>query len=181
MNRRDFLKAAPASALLVHSVANAQMPASGTAAVTRKLDAFDYHGVRLRPSRWQQQFESGRNFYLNLSNDDILYGFRAAANQKASGKPLGGWCGVDSSITFGQWLSGMSRIAAATDDAAMREKAITLFTEWAKTIGADGNARMDHYAYDKVVCGLVDIARYAGHRESIAALTWITTYADKTF
>src|SRR6185436_2138994 len=134
MNRRDFLKSAPAGALLMHAVANAQRVSTGTAAVARKLEPFDYQGVRLRPSRWQQQFESGRAFYLGLSND-----------------------------------------------AAMREKAITLYTEWAKTIGPDGNARMNHYPYDKVVGGLVDVARYAGHRDAIGTLTKITAHADKTF
>ncbi len=59
--------------------------------------------------------------------------------------------------------------------------ALTLYTEWVKTVGADGNAHMDHYPFDKLVCGLVDLARYANHPDAAKTLTRVTAYADKTF
>lgn len=43
----------------------------------------------------------------------------------------------------------------ATGDDAMRAKAAGLMWGWAQTFGADGNSRVDTYAYDKAVCGLV--------------------------
>ena len=157
--RRDFLKTAPAAAVglavAAHGIRLDAQPARRPA--TTKLEVFDYAGVRLRPSRWQQQYLAGRDFYLALSDDDILHGFRAAAGQTAPGKPLGGWCGKDSSSIFGQWLSGMARMYRATGDAEIRDKAVRLFTEWAKTVGANGDARMGHYPFDKLVCGLVDL------------------------
>ena len=48
-------------------------------------------------------------------------------------------------------------------------------------MGADGNAHMDHYPFDKLVCGLVDLARYANHPDAAKTLARMTAYADKTF
>ena len=69
---------------------------------------FNYDGVKLGTSRWQQQYQASRDYYLNVPNDDILHGYRAAA-LPAPGKALGGWCSPNSNTVFGQWLSGMSR------------------------------------------------------------------------
>lgn len=184
--RREFLKTVPAAAYAVSVAANAAgmsaSPAqSAASAGVVRIEAFDYDGVTLLPSRWKSQVDEARAFYLSISNDDILHGFRKAAGLSAPGKPLGGWCGEDSSTVFGQWLSGMSRLSRATSDTALKNKAITLFTEWAKTVPASGDARMGHYAFDKLVCGLVDLAHYAGHREIIPVLSRVTAYANRTF
>jgi dipeptidyl aminopeptidase/acylaminoacyl peptidase len=47
-------------------------------------------------------------------------------------------------------------MSRATGDAAMREKVVRLFTEWAKTVKPDGNCGMTHYPCEKLVGGLVD-------------------------
>ena len=179
--RREFLKTIPAAALAWSAAADSAAAGTPAAANVSKLDAFDYTGVRLRPSRWQRQYEAGRDFYFGVPDEDILHGFRAAAGLGAPGKPLGGWCGKDSSTVFGQWLSGMSRMYRATGDTAMRDKAIRLFTEWAKTIGSDGDARMGHYPFDKIVCGLVDLQRYAGYEDAGPVLARVTAFAARTF
>ncbi len=172
MKRREFLKAAPLAAYALSSTAAKLEPA--------KLDAFDYQGVRLLPSRWQSQVKAGRDFYFGVENDDILHGFRAAAGKSAPGKPLGGWCGIDSSTVFGQWLSGMSRLSRATGDSALRDKAISLFEGWAETLPPDGDARMGHYRFDKLVGGLVDLALYAGTSSAAGVLSRVTARAMKT-
>ena len=74
----------------------------------------------------------------------------------------------------------MTRIYQATGDTAMRDKAIGLFAQWAKTVGADGNARMGHYPYEKVVGGLVDLKRYARHDTAAEMLSRVVDYAAKT-
>jgi DUF1680 family protein len=183
LERRDFLKTLPAAALAVAASADGvwASPSASSSDSASKLEPFDYAGVRLRASRWQRQFQSGRDYYLGVSNDDILHGFRASAGLPAPGRPLGGWCGKDSATVFGQWLSGMSRIYRATGDTAIRDKAIDLFTEWAKTINADGDARMAHYPFDKMVCGLVDLQAYGGHAAAGPVLERITAFAAKTF
>ena len=89
LSRRDLLRSAPLAAGMLGRAA-AAVP------VTNTIEAFDYQGVTLRDSRWKRQVLAAREFYLGLSDDDILHGFRRAAGLAAPGKPLGGWCKDDS-------------------------------------------------------------------------------------
>jgi len=182
--RREFLKAVPVTACLLAAADCAEPPAGPVASgmpALRPLEPFDYQGVRLLPSRWQAQVQAGRDYYLAIPDADVLHGCRAIAGLSAPGQALGGWCGVDSNSVLGQWLGGMSRLARATGDRALRDKAVTLFTEWAKTIKPDGDARMRHYPFDKMVGGLVDLDLYAGHRAARAVLDRITDFAIRDF
>jgi uncharacterized protein len=174
MDRREFLKAVPAGVLL----AQGARPAP---AAPNRIEAFDYSGVRLRDSRWRRQAEAAREFYLGIPDDDILHGFRAAAGRAAPGRPLGGWCRDDSATVFGQWLSGFARLQRATGDGELREKAARLMTEWAKTVAEDGNCRMRHYTFDKLVCGLVDMHLYVRHPDAVSLLEKVTRYAAGNF
>jgi hypothetical protein len=162
---------------------------------------FDYSGVQLAPGRWQRQMVAARDFYLHLHDDDILHGFRKAAGLPAPGTPLGGWCSEDSSMVFGQWLSGMARLSRALNDDALRNKAIALFEGWAATLSPDSSlspsdepadaatadaatnagARMSHYTFDKLVGGLVDLAKYAGHTQALPVLERVAAHAMRTF
>ena len=179
ITRRDFVKvAAVAGSALAFPAANAQAEAKEDLSAN-KIWPFDFQGVKLGPSRWQKQFQSARDFYFGVSNDDILHGFRKEAALPAPGQPLGGWAERNSSVVFGQWLSGMSRIAKATGDDAMRDKAILLASEWTKTVSPDGNCRMGHYPFEKLVCGLVDLKRYTGYEDAIPVLEKVTEYASK--
>ena len=120
MDRRNFLKTASAAAW-AGSVTTSS--ASAAPAPGHRIQAFDYEGVRLLPSRWTDQIDTARAWYMAIPDDDILQGFRTAAGLPAPGKPLGGWCKEDSATVFGQWLSGMARLSKATGDSAMRDKA----------------------------------------------------------
>jgi hypothetical protein len=175
MDRRGFVQAL-AAAGISPAVAGAQ-----PAPARRVIESFDYQGVTLRPSRWQRQFEHAREFYLGLNEDDILKGFRDAAKLPAPGSTLGGWAARDSGVIFGQWLSALARAWRATGDAAFRDKGARLTEGWAKTLPADGNSRMGTYAYEKMVCGLADMHRYAGHPDAIPLLERITRVASATF
>src|SRR5579862_243751 len=192
--RRDFLKAAPAAAGVLATVARtgaSVLPSvvratpNVTATSTRnmlpqsKIQTFDYVGVTLRDSRWKDQVQRARDYYLAVSNDDILQGFRARAGLPAPGKPLGGWCAKDSQVVFGQWLSGMSRMYRATGDTALRDKASYLLTEWTKTISSDGDGGMKHYSWDKTLCGLVDMQLYADNSDAAAPMEKIVDWGSK--
>src|SRR3954467_13766097 len=181
MERRDFLKGMAATGMLAATSARANTSSSDIDRHVIKIRAFDYDGVRLHDSRWNDQYLHAREFYFNVSDDDILHGFRAKAGLPAPGKPLGGWCDQRSSTVFGQWLSGMSRMYRATGDQAMGDKAMYLFAEFAKTVGPDGACRMDVYPYEKLVCGLVDMQQYAGESRALPLLERVTAYASKTF
>lgn len=180
MGRRDFLAAAPATMYLAGRMITPHTSSPAPRSAT-KLEPFDYQGVRLHASRWKEQSDAAREFYFGLSNDDILHGNRAEAGLPAPGRVLGGWCGRNSNSVLGQWLSGMSRLYRATGDARMRDKAVALVTEWAKTVKPDGDAGMRHYPYDKLVCGLVDLELYAEHDPAIPLLEKVTDFVSRTF
>ena len=179
MARRDFLKAAPVAAYAMSRLAEGATLKAATAAGRNKLETFDYQGVRLRESRWQKQYQAARDFYFGVSDEDILCGYRTAAGLAAPGKPLGGWCARNSNTVFGQWLSGMSRFSRTLNDAAMRDKAVRLFTEWAKTVKPDGDCGMRHYPFEKLVGGLVDLQLYADYGETTRMLERVTGWAEK--
>ena len=179
--RRDFLRAAPLAAGMLARAAQEPASPAPDASSRIRLETFDYHGVRLLKSRWQEQVLQARDYYFALPDDDILKGFRAAAGLAAPGTTLGGWCERDSSPIFGQWLSGMARLSCATGDRALHDKAIHLMTEWGKTVKPDGNCGMRHYPWEKLVCGLLDMKLYAGEASAVPLLERVTDYAGKNF
>lgn len=182
MNRRTFLFSAGSACLLHHNTSFAADHDSNPAGMSGiRLRSFEYRGVRLLDSRFQQQVLHARELYFNMSNDDMLKGFRRQAGLPAPGKDMRGWCRRDCSATFGQWISGMARLSCATGDTALRDKAILLAAEWEKTLGVDGSPRMNTYAFEKMVCGLVDLALYANYPHALEVLERITLYATAHF
>jgi uncharacterized protein len=196
-SRREFVAKAlyGAASLPLASRLSRMGPASPATSSPRTfLEPFDYEGVTLAEGPLAAQISAMRAYYLAIPNDDILKGFRARAGQRARGEDLGGWysgdpkrrtwwSNGDTFNTFGQWLSGMSRLSRATGDAEMRNKAVFLMSEWASTIEPDGwffysrRPWQPHYIYDKTVGGLVDMARYAGRKDALTHLSKITDWA----
>lgn len=190
MNRRTFLGSVIAASA-APTLSLGQIPESPQATNTRlkapvKLESFNYVGVRLLPSFLAHQMERTRDRYFELSNDDILKGFRERANMKAPGFGLDGWCSKTSAVVFGQWLSGMARMSSALNDAELRNKAIVLADEWAKTTDAQAapsraSYGLDTYSYEKTLCGLVDLAIYADYADAWPHAERMTEWAAKTF
>jgi DUF1680 family protein len=181
LNRREFLASLPATAgALTLATDGAPTRPGRPTRRTLRLETFDYQGVRLLPGRWQQQYQAAREFYYGIPDDDILHGYRVQAGLPAPGRELGGWARPTTGGIFGQWLSGMAQMYRATGDAAMRDKAVHLFSEWARALPRDGNAGSNHYGWDKLVCGLVDLQRYAGHEEAISVLERMVDAATRT-
>lgn len=182
MRRRDFLKTAPAALGLAYAGSTFRASAASPTAASR-LRPFDYAGVRLLDSRWRDQVRLARDFYFGLANDDILHGFRVEAGLPSSAtNPVRGW-GIrpTAGAIVGQWLSGMARLARATGDDALHAKAVDLMNGWGRTLPSDGDAGLSHYAYDKFVCGLVDMHVYAGQEGALELLERITDAAIRTF
>jgi hypothetical protein len=191
INRREFLQtvgAVAATAAAVQPLAGESIQsaavAGGDAARRIVLRPFDYQHVVLGPGRWQKQFQSARDFYLAVSDDDILHGFRREAGLSAPGKPLGGWASRNSSTIFGQWLQAMSRTSRANADTEMRNKTVRLIDEWAKTLAPNGDSRMRHYPWEKLLGGLSDAHQYLGHdtapRLMEQIVDWATVNLDRT-
>jgi hypothetical protein len=102
------------------------------------IKPLDYEGVVLDDGRLERQFDEVRDYYLKISNDDLLHGYRKRAGLPAPGKELGGWYTNDFGNVFPQIISGFARMYAATGDETCLEKANYLISEWAKCIGPDG-------------------------------------------
>src|SRR5262245_21448400 len=115
---QDLLPATPAS---TQARADSR-PRAVAPAATRLLAPFDLRGVSLDDGPLRAAADAARAFWLRVPNDDLLKGFRARAGRAAPGADLGGWYSADRFHVFGQCLSALARFAAATGDAACRDK-----------------------------------------------------------
>lgn len=151
----------------------------------RVLLPFDYQGVRLTGGVLKRQLDQAEEDYLRIPNDDLLLGFRRRAGLPAPGHELGGWYSDDVFHVFGQILSGLARMYAATGEPDCKAKAGALLDGWEKCVAPDGyfyysrRPNAPHYIYDKMVGGLVDMALYAGRRDALDYLAKITGWAEK--
>src|SRR5262249_37018087 len=142
-----------------------------------------YRGVTLHPGPLKRQVDEVKKFYLAIPDDDLLKGFRTRAGHPAPGRDLGGWYSSDTFLVFGQIVSGLARLHAATGDTACRDKANRLITEWAECIEPDGyfyasrKPNAPHYIYDKMLWGLLDVHAYCGNKAALAHLDLITDWA----
>ncbi len=149
------------------------------------MQPFDYKGVELLVGPLKSQVDEIRNDYLRIPEDSLLKGFRQRAGLPAPGADLGGWYSGDVFHVFGQILSGLARMYAATGDPACKKRAESLVHQWALCIAPDGyfyfskspNAR--HYTYEKTVGGLVDMIDYCNSAEARTSLSRITDWAEK--
>ena len=149
------------------------------------LQPLDYVGVTLDDSPVRLVLDETKAFYLGLANDDLLKGFRARAGRPAPGKNLGGWYTDDVFHVFGQLLSGLARLHAATGDPACKAKLDSLIAGWGECLAPDGYAfysakpNAPHYTYEKLVGGLVDALLYAKNPQAKQLLSRITDWAEK--
>lgn len=171
--RRRFLQSV-AGAPLLSTITSAQEKNQSPV----RLESFDYADVRLLPSRFLTHYQATREFYFALPEDDVLHGFRVEAGLPAPGKGLDGWCSKTSGVVFGQWLSGMARMAKATNDSGMRDKSARLMRAWGETFKARPSAT-GHYFFDKMVCGLLDIHLYTENPDALPLLKALTDVALK--
>jgi uncharacterized protein len=148
------------------------------------LECFNYSGVKLFDGMLLRQCGQTRDVFLQLSDEDLLLGFRRRAGlTNAAGKALPGWYGGDVFNAFGQYVSGMARLGRGLRDQGIEEKAYRLMSGWARTIEPDGyfyysrRPITPHYIYDKMMCGLVDLLEFGGHREAIPWMEKITVWA----
>ena len=137
-SRRTFLKwsAAAAVASRVSPRGHAMTSLAEQAPDALKpLSQFGYEDVELLEGPMQQQFRNNHAFFLAIDDDKLLKPFRQRAGQAAPGEDMGGWYdnaaefdphgtfhGFIPGHSFGQYLSGLSRAAAATGSQPTKEK-----------------------------------------------------------
>jgi hypothetical protein len=170
--------------LLVAPFAWAQQREGARAAATPVLETFDFAGVSLDGGPLRRQLDEVRDYYLRIPNDDLLRPFRARAGRPAPGAVLGGWYAADVFHVFGQILSGLARLRAATGDDACRDKVRALVHGFAGCVEDDGyffasrKPNAPHYIFDKIVGGLVDAHRYCDDREALPLLARIVGWGE---
>ncbi len=173
MNRREFLKSSAALSAAAASPRALRALASPPAAPLRQLD---YSQVQLLDSPLRTQFDYNHAFFLALDNDRLLKPFRQLTGMPAPGEDMGGWyspsldfdppknfTGYVPGHTFGQWVSALSRMYAATGDKATQQKVHALLTGFAPTISPKfyANYCLPCYTFDKTMCGLIDAHQFA--------------------
>lgn len=177
VSRRDFFHCAAcaataAGASAVPSAAWAAAAVKGTRGV-EALHEFPYSAVKLTGGRLKAHYDHIHAHYLALDNDRLLKVFRQNAGLPAPGPDMGGWYDADGfvpGLTFGQYVSGLARLAATTGDAATHAKVAALVDGFGETMiraknpYAGPNAQKEWAAYvmDKYVVGLVDAYQLSG-------------------
>ena len=149
----------------------------------RLIEPFDFQGITLDDGPMLAQVRSVLGLYLQIPDDDLLKGFRQRAGKPAPGRDLGGWYGNDTFHVFGQIVSGLARLHAATGDPAARDKVNRLLQEWGNCIEPDGYSfysrkpNAPHYIYDKMLWGLLDAHLYCATPDALKYLSRITDWA----
>jgi hypothetical protein len=160
-SRRKFLEASVAvlsRSLLGHAV-DVQFPGE-------VLREFPYGAVTITGGPLKQQYDRIHASYLGLENDRLLKVYRQRAGIPAPGPDMGGWYDRDGFVpghSLGQYISGLSRIGAATGDPACATKVRELVQGFGATLGADNQSIIRPqtnlwicYTLDKHFAGLID-------------------------
>jgi DUF1680 family protein len=101
----------------------------------------------------------------------MLKGFRRRAGRPTPGKDMSGWSAETTEATFGQWVSGLARLSAVLSDAALAERVGELIDGYAETVAPSYATGMNVYGWEKLLCGLVDAAVFAGNDRALAILS----------
>jgi DUF1680 family protein len=167
LSRRELLIGGASALLVASAIGPATSRAHASAPSQRKLQSLGYDNVRLTRGPLKEQYDHTLNFFLNLEDDRILKVYRQKAGLSAPGPDMGGWYNADGfgpGHGLGQWMSALSRFAAAGSTEA-KAKVERLVEGYAATLGRGKpfyEYRFPAYIYDKHVIGLADAYRYAG-------------------
>lgn len=196
ISRRQFLNS---SCLLAGTYVSSSPAALHIAPVKQKpvdhLTLFKYSTIQLGKSKLQDQFKYQHNLFMGISDDKLLKPFRSRAGQAAPGEDMGGWYddskdfhidpndwssanwhGYIPGHSFGQYVSGLARSYAVTNDVNTAKKVNDLIKKYIPTISKKffENYYLPAYTYDKLVIGLIDAFQYVGVMEAKDALAKLT-------
>ncbi len=177
--------------LLVGTDVAAQKMADKTHSASGILQPFDYQDVVLTGGPMGVQAAGARAFYLALSEDNLLNGFRKRAGLPAPGQPMGGWYDPEDfagAHPFGQYVSGLARMYANTKDPRYKEKVARLVHGFHETLAPDGFFyssqkvfnNWPNYLYDKNCIGMRDAYTLTGNAEALVVLKKMTDWAVKS-
>lgn len=178
ISRREFVHAAVCAAAgttlegLPRAFAPGQSPRG-----SEVVSEFPYGAVRLTGGPVTRHFARIHAHYLALDDNRLLKVFRQRAGLPAPGLDMGGWYDTDGfvpGLTLGQYISGLARLGAATNDRAAHEKVARLVSGFGEFLrradtpyaGPNAQAQWAAYVMDKYVVGLIDAFRLSGVEEA---------------
>jgi uncharacterized protein len=175
LSRREMLgwSACAAAATTLSTLPGRAQAKAATATGEEVVREFPFGAVRLTGGLLKQQYDRIHTHYLSLSNDRLLKVFRQRVGLPAPGPDMGGWYdfnGFVPALTFGQYISGLSRIGAATRDQACHSKVRDLVAGFGEFLsrtdnpyaGPGAEKMWPAYVMDKYVVGLIDAYRLSG-------------------
>ena len=196
LSRRQFLNSSLLLAGACAASTHAAIPGAGLKLKAKtKLTLFKYAHVQLDASKLREQFQYQHNLFMGINNDKLLKPFRSRAGQPAPGEDMGGWYddsrdfhidpndwstanwhGYIPGHSFGQYISGLSRSFAITNDINTAKKVKDLVTQYIPTISKTffEEYYLPAYTYDKLAIGLIDAYQYVGVAEAKTALAKLT-------
>lgn len=184
LTRRTFVKSAAAMAVC----ATRPLLASTPAHAREPLQELPYSAVQITGGPLAQQYNEVHAHYLSLSNDRLLKVYRQRAGLPAPGLDMGGWYDLNGFVpghSLGQYISGLARIGASTDDPACHNKVQTLVSSFAETLGPQGQSILRPetnlwtcYILDKHFIGLIDAATLSNDSTAIPLLSRVLAGAE---
>ena len=143
---------------------------------TNVVQSFDFGEVQLLPGLMYDEFMEIKDYFMGLSNDDMLYRSRLEAGEaNPPGKEIGGWYELlYNGLTLNQWISSYCRMYAITGDKACKEKAEYLLDEWWEyyvRIGRKGGS-------DKWIITFLDMYNCCGRKDALDKLSMYVNQAD---
>ena len=179
LSRREFMHCATCAAagVTLAGISGAYAGDAGAAVGREVVKEFPYGAVRLTGGRIKTHFDAIHAHYLALDNDRLLKVFREHAGLPAPGPDAGGWYDKDGfvpGLTLGQYISGLSRLGAATGDQAAHDKSARLVAGFGEVIrrvddpyaGPGARDFWAAYVMDKYIVGLVDAYELSGVEEA---------------
>lgn len=136
-----------------------------------ELEALGYTGRVLLKGPLAERVADAAETYSGIAVDDMLKGFRRKAGLRAPGADMRGWATESTEATFGQWVSGLARLSAVLGDSALADRVGELVDGYAETIAPSYDPKMHTYGWEKLVCGLVDAAAFAGNDRALPLLS----------
>jgi hypothetical protein len=187
MSRRHFLHCSICATAAAGAAGALSFPGASLAAIPEGREVmkeFPYGAVQLTGGPVKEHFDAVHAHYLALDNDRVLKVFRQKAGLPAPGPDMGGWYDSDGfvpGLTLGQYISGLSRLGAATGDKAAHAKSAALvhgFGEFLTRVknpyaGKGSSDNWAAYVMDKYVVGLIDAYRLSGVQEAKTLLPMV--------
>ena len=147
---------------------------SVTPAKTDTLKDFNFGDVELLPGMVKDEFLATKDYFLNISSEDMLVIYRDAAGlpNENGGVELGGWYRDLQGLTLQQWISAFARMYAVTGDEACKDKAVYLADEFYKCFKTGNlfNKLLwpdSHAPVDKWMEAFMDLYLYCGKQDAL--------------